>query len=199
MKRYQQLFIDGQWTTPSGTGSIDVLSASTEEVIGSIPDASAADVERAVAAARRAFDGPWGETTKEERSDWLTKLAVALKERGEEIARTISQEVGTPISISTAIQAGLPVITTNSYAQMIRTFSTEQEIGNSLVVREPFGVVGAITPWNYPLHQIVNKVAPAIAAGRTVVLRPSEIAPLNALLLAEACMPIGLPVGVLVI
>jgi aldehyde dehydrogenase (NAD+) len=197
MERYNQLYIDGQWHAPAGGGSIDVQSASTEETIGSVPEGTPADVDRAVAAARRAFDGVWSHTTKEERSDWLTKLAAALKERSEAIARAISQEVGTPISISGAIQAGLPVLTTNNYAQMIRTFPTEQEVGNSLVVREPFGVVGAITPWNYPLHQIMNKVAPALAAGCTVVLKPSEIAPLNAFLLAEACLAIGLPAGVL--
>ena len=197
MERYNQLYIDGQWQAPAGSGSIDVQSASTEQNIGAVPDGTPVDVDRAVAAARRAFDGVWSRTTKEERSDWLVKLAGALKERGEAIANAISQEVGTPISISGAIQAGLPVVTTNNYAQMIRTFPTEQEVGNSLVVREPFGVVGAITPWNYPLHQIMNKVAPALAAGCTVVLKPSEIAPLNAFLLAEACIAVGLPAGVL--
>jgi betaine-aldehyde dehydrogenase len=127
----------------------------------------------------------------------LRKLADALKQRAEQIATTISQEVGSPIQMSTNIQAGLPVLVTNSYAQLITELKLEQEIGNSLVVREPFGVVGAITPWNYPLHQIMAKVAPALAAGCTVVLKPSEVAPLNALLLAEACDAIGLPAGVL--
>ncbi|HEV8146976.1 MAG TPA: aldehyde dehydrogenase family protein, partial [Bryobacteraceae bacterium] len=106
------------------------------------------------------------------------------------------QEVGSPLSMATPIQAGLPVAVTNSYAQLITTLKLEQEIGNSLVVREPYGVVGAITPWNYPLHQIMAKIAPALAAGCTVVLKPSEIAPLNAFLLAEACEAIGLPKGV---
>ncbi len=196
MQIYGDLYIDGEWRKPASDSSIDVQSASTEETIGSVPEGTAADVDQAVAAARRAFTGPWGETTKEERAAWLTKLAGALKERGEAIARTISREVGTPISISGMIQAGLPVMTTNNYAQMIATFVTEQEVGNSLVVREPFGVIGAITPWNYPLHQIMNKVAPALAAGCTVVLKPSEIAPLNAFILAEACIAIGLPAGV---
>src|SRR5208282_6335340 len=116
------------------------------------------------------------QTTVEERSEWLRKLADALKQRGEQIATTISREVGSPIQMATNIQAGLPVLVTNSYAQMITGLKLEQEIGNSLVVREPFGVVGAITPWNYPLHQIMAKVAPALAAGCTVVLKPSEIA-----------------------
>src|SRR5207245_11093779 len=106
-------------------------------------------------------------------------------------------EVGSPISMSTSIQAGLPVLVTSTYAQLITELKLEQQIGNSLVVREPYGVVGAITPWNYPLHQIMAKVAPALASGCTVVLKPSEVAPLNAFLLAEACESIGLPAGVL--
>ncbi|HEV8042864.1 MAG TPA: aldehyde dehydrogenase family protein [Bryobacteraceae bacterium] len=193
----RELYIAGDWTPQSGTGSIDVLSASTEEIIGSVPEGTGADVDRAVRAARAAFDGHWSQTTVQERSEWLRKLAEALKQRAEQIAVTISQEVGSPIQMSTSIQAGLPVLVTNSYAQLIAELKLEQEIGNSLVVREPFGVVGAITPWNYPLHQIMAKVAPALAAGCTVVLKPSEIAPLNALLLAEACHAIGLPAGVL--
>jgi len=162
-----------------------------------VPEGTPADVDRAVRAARTAFDGHWSQTTVAERADWLRKLADALKQRAEQIAVTISQEVGSPIQMSTNIQAGLPVLVTNSYAQLITELKLEQEIGNSLVVREPFGVVGAITPWNYPLHQIMAKVAPALAAGCTVVLKPSEVAPLNALLLAEACEAIGLPAGVL--
>jgi aldehyde dehydrogenase (NAD+) len=193
----RELYIAGVWEPQSGTGSIDVRSASTEEVIGSVPEGTAADVDRAVRAARAAFDGDWGQTTVQERVQWLRKLADALKQRTELIASTISQEVGSPIQMSTNIQAGLPVLVTNSYAQLIAELKLEQEIGNSLVVREPFGVVGAITPWNYPLHQIMAKVAPALAAGCTVVLKPSEIAPLNALLLAEACQAIGLPAGAL--
>jgi betaine-aldehyde dehydrogenase len=193
----RELYIAGKWTSQSGTGCIDVLSASTEEVIGSVPEGTAADVDRAVRAARAAFDGHWSQTSVQERAEWLRKLADALKQRAEQIAATISQEVGSPIQMSTNIQAGLPVLVTNSYAQLIAELKLEQEIGNSLVLREPFGVVGAITPWNYPLHQIMAKVAPALAAGCTVVLKPSEVAPLNALLLAEACDAIGLPAGVL--
>ncbi len=191
-----ELYIGGKWQPQAGTGSIDVLSASTEEVIGSVPEGTPADVARAANAARAAFDH-WSQTSVQERADWLRKLANALKERAEQIANTISQEVGSPITMATNIQAGLPVMVTNTYAQLIADVKLEQEIGNSLVVREPFGVVGAITPWNYPLHQIMAKVAPALAAGCTVVLKPSEVAPLNALLLAEACESIGLPAGVL--
>jgi len=192
--QYTALYIDGGWQRASGT--IEVLSASTEEVIGSIPEGTPDDVNAAVSAARKAFPG-WSETPVAERADWLDKIAAALKERTEQIARTIAMEVGSPISIATSIQAGLPVLVTSSYAKLLRDMKFEQEIGNSLVVREPAGVVGAITPWNYPLHQIMAKVAPALAAGCTVVLKPSELAPLNAMLLAEACLAIGLPAGVL--
>jgi len=196
MMNYSELYIDGKWQPSSGSRRIEVLSASTEEVIGSIPEGTTEDVNRAADAARRAFDG-WSQTPREERAAWLDKIAAALKERTEQIARTIAMEVGSPISIATSIQAGLPVMVTSSYAQLLRDAKLEHEIGNSLVVREPVGVAGAITPWNYPLHQIMAKVAPALAAGCTVVLKPSEVAPLNAMLLAEACIAIGLPPGVL--
>ena len=194
MMRYTELYINGAWRP--GSSSISVISASTEEVIGSVPEGTRQDVNAAVDAARRAFPG-WSETSPAERADWLDKIAGALKERTEQIARTIAMEVGSPISIATSIQAGLPVVVTSSYAKLAREAKFEQEIGNSLVVREAAGVVGAITPWNYPLHQIMAKVAPALAAGCTVVLKPSELAPLNAMLLAEACLSIGLPAGVL--
>ena len=194
---YSELYIDGRWQPSAGKKKIEVLSTSTEEVIGSIPEGTAEDVSRAVDAARRAFDGGWSETSREERADWLERIAGALKDRSEQIARTIAMEVGSPISMATSIQAGLPVMVTASYAKLLREAKLEHEIGNSIVVREPAGVAGAITPWNYPLHQIMAKVAPALAAGCTVVLKPSELAPLNAMLLAEAAIAIGLPKGVL--
>ncbi len=193
---YSEHFIDGRWHDPAGSSKIEVLSASTEEVIGSIPEGTPADVNSAADAARKAFDS-WSATPREERADWLDRLAEALKKRTDEIARTIAMEVGSPISIATSIQAGLPVTVTSSYAKLLREAKLEHEIGNSLVVREAGGVAGAITPWNYPLHQIMAKVAPALAAGCTVVLKPSELAPLNAMLLAEASLEIGLPAGVL--
>ena len=193
----RELFIDGRWLRSAGSGGIDVVSASTEEVIGSVPEGTPDDADRAVLAARAAFDNGWGQTSPAERSEWLSKLAAALKERADRIANLIAQEVGSPISMATSIQAGLPVATTSLYAQLAADFKLEQEIGNSLIVREPYGVVCAITPWNYPLHQIMAKVAPAFAAGCTVVLKPSEVAPLNAFVLAEACEAIGLPAGVL--
>ncbi len=196
MQHFESLYIDGAYQTPLGADRLDVISASTEEVIGSIPLGNSADVDRAVAAARRAFDGAWGETTPTERADWLTRLAAALKARIPDVARTIAMEVGSPITMATSVQAGSPVFITTSYAELARAYTFEETLGNSLIVREPYGVVGAITPWNYPLHQIMAKVAAALAAGCTIVLKPSEVAPLNAYALSDACLEIGLPPGV---
>lgn len=195
MTIHQQLFIDGTWRTPAGPGLIDVESASTQEVIGKVPDGSAADVDQAAEAARQAFES-WSLTSRAERVAWLERIAAELEARTGDIAAIIAQEVGSPISMATAIQAGLPVTVTKSFARILGEMELEETIGNSLVVREPVGVVGAITPWNYPLHQIMAKVAPALAAGCTVVLKPSELAPLNSFILAEVCESIGLPAGV---
>jgi acyl-CoA reductase-like NAD-dependent aldehyde dehydrogenase len=195
MREFAAFYIDGRWQEPSGADTIEVRSASTEEVIGRVAKGTADDVDRAVAAARLAFEN-WSQTTPVERADWLRKLAAALGERVDDIARTVSQEVGMPITMSTPIQAQLPVTTTRSVADIAAAWLPEKRIGNSIVVREAYGVAGLITPWNYPLHQIMAKVAPAMAAGCTMVLKPSEIAPLNSCLLAEAALAIGLPAGV---
>ncbi len=190
-----KLYIDGSWVEPAGSGTIDVVNSSTEEVMGRIPEGVADDVDRAVEAARRAFD-EWSVSPVEERGKLLQRLQEGLAARQEDIAQTVASEVGMVINLSRIIQAGLPIATAGSYAQLLDDFEFEEQIGNSLVVREPVGVVGCITPWNYPLHQIMNKVAPAIASGCTVVLKPSEVAPLNAFILAEVIDEIGLPPGV---
>ena len=194
MESRDKLYIDGRWTAPSGKKTIDVLSASTEEVMGRIPEGDAADVQAAVAAARRAFDG-WAATPVAERAAFLKKIQEGLKARTDDIARTIAGEVGMPLKLSTLIQAGSPIGTFGLYARMLGDFAFEEKVGHSLVVREPIGVVAAITPWNYPLHQIAAKVAPALAAGCTVVLKPSEVAPLNAFILADVIDSVGLPAG----
>ncbi len=188
-------YIDGAWVEPDGTGTIEVINASTEEVMGHVPEGTPADVDRAVAAAKAAFD-TWGYTPKEERGKYLQRLAEGLGARSAEIGEVISQEVGMPIMWSNMIQAGLPVGNAANYVEILDNFEFEEEIGNSLVVKTPVGVVGAITPWNYPLHQIICKVAPALAAGCTVVLKPSEVAPLNAFILAEVIDEVGFPAGV---
>jgi aldehyde dehydrogenase (NAD+) len=190
-----KIYVGGEWISSAGTDSLDVVNSTTEEVIGRVPAGTAEDVDRAVAAARRAFDS-WSQTTVEERAEWMTKISQALGQHAEQIATLIAQEVGMPIKLATMIQAGLPTMDFGSMPQVMAETAWEEEVGNSLIVREPVGVVGAITPWNYPLHQICAKVAPALAAGCTIVVKPSEVAPLNAFLLAEILDELGLPGGV---
>jgi aldehyde dehydrogenase (NAD+) len=189
------IYIGGEWVRSDGSATIDVVNPTTEEVMGSIPDGTAADVDRAVSAARNAF-ADWSQTSIEDRGGWLRRVGDALASRTEEIAGLIAQEVGMPVKLSQIIQAGLPATTFSSMPQVMGEVAWEEKVGNSLIVREPVGVIGAITPWNYPLHQIAAKVAPALAAGCTVVLKPSQVAPLNAVLLAEVLDEVGLPSGV---
>ena len=190
-----QLFIGGAWVAPSGKQTIEVHNAGNGEVMGRVPLGDDKDVERAVAAARSALDS-WSATTPEQRSQFLEKISGGLKARADELARLIAQEVGMPLKMAARIQAGLPIANFANYAKILREFKFEERVGNSVVVRDPVGVVGAITPWNYPLHQIALKVAPALAAGCTVVLKPSEVAPFNAFLLADVIESVGLPKGV---
>src|SRR3954463_14445778 len=190
-----KLFIGGQWVAPSSAETIDVHNAGNGEVMGRVPAATEKDAEAAVRAARGALES-WSATAAEKRAEFLEKISAALKARADELARTIAQEVGMPLKMANRIQAGLPIANFANYARLVKEFPFETRVGNSLVVREPVGVVGAITPWNYPLHQIALKVAPALAAGCTVVLKPSEVAPFNAFILAEAAQSAGLPSGV---
>jgi aldehyde dehydrogenase (NAD+) len=190
-----QLFIGGAWVAPSARHTIEVHNAGSGEVMGRVPLADEKDVDRAVAAARAALE-EWSQTAKEKRAEYLEKISAGLKARADELARLIAQEVGMPLKLSSRIQAGLPIANFANYSKLLKDFKFEERVGNSLVVREPVGVVGAITPWNYPLHQITLKVAPALAAGCTVVLKPSEVAPFNAFVLAEVIEAAGLPKGV---
>jgi acyl-CoA reductase-like NAD-dependent aldehyde dehydrogenase len=190
-----ELYIAGEWVAPSGAGTIDVIGAATEEVIGRIPEGGAADVDRAVAAAREAFES-WSLVPVEVRAELSAAVAVGLQDRQEEIAALIAQELGMPITLSMMIQSAMPVMGFASQPQLVDEVAWEERIGNSLVVREPVGVVGAITPWNYPLHQVAAKVAPAMTAGCTVVLKPSEVTPLSAFVLAEVMDEVGVPPGV---
>ncbi|HTN26124.1 MAG TPA: aldehyde dehydrogenase family protein [Solirubrobacteraceae bacterium] len=192
---HDRLYIGGEWISPVTTDAIDVVNPFTEQTIGRIPAGGAGDVDRAVAAARAALDG-WAATPAAERAELLSAIAERLAERGDELALTISSELGMPIGLARLIQVGLPTMSFQSMAGLLDELAPE-EIGNSLVVREPLGVVAAIAPWNYPLHQIAAKVAPALAAGCTVVLKPSEITPLCAFVMAEICDEVGLPAGVL--
>ncbi|HXM82104.1 MAG TPA: aldehyde dehydrogenase family protein [Burkholderiales bacterium] len=190
-----KLFIGGRWVAPSGKEMIDVHNAGSGEVMGRVPAGTAKDIDAAVAAARAALE-TWSSTPASARAEFLEKISAGLKARADELARTIAQEVGMPLKLAGRIQAGLPIANFANFAKLLKEFSFEERVGNSLVVREPVGVVAAITPWNYPLHQIALKVAPALAAGCTVVLKPSEVAPFNAFILAEAVEAAGLPQGV---
>src|SRR5918997_6307887 len=192
----EQLYIGGEWVDPVGGGGVlEVVDSTTEQVMGRVPEASPGDVDRAVAAARTAFE-VWSQTTIAEREEACRAIAAGLAARGEEIAALISREVGMPMNLSMTIQAGLPTMSFATMPEAIEETGWEERVGNSLIVREPVGVVGAITPWNYPLHQICAKVAPALAAGCTVVAKPSEVTPLNAFILAEVIDELGLPAGV---
>jgi aldehyde dehydrogenase (NAD+) len=195
MRSYDSIYINGSWVASTGEGILEVTDSATEEVIATIPNGSAADVDSAVAAARAAFDG-WSSLPAQERAAYLMKIHAGLEARTDEIAQTIAREVGMPLMLSNLIQAGLPKANFAIAAQLLGSYEFESQVGNSIVVREAIGVVGCITPWNYPLHQIALKVAPALAAGNTVVLKPSEVAPINAFILAEVIHEAGLPAGV---
>jgi aldehyde dehydrogenase (NAD+) len=189
------VFVGGEWVRPSGGEELTVVNPTTEQELARVPAGTPADVDRAVDAARAALPG-WAATPPEERAALLAKLADALTARRDRIAELIATEVGSPLRFAAAVQAGLPLTVLGSYAQLLPGYPFEERVGNSLVLREPVGVVGAITPWNYPLHQVVAKVAAALAAGCTVVLKPSEVAPLSAYVLAAALVEAGLPPGV---
>ena len=189
-----QLFIGGEWVAPGGEGAIEVIDSTTEQVMGQIPEGTPEDVDRAVAAARAGFE-VWSQTPLAERAAACAAIGQALAARSQEIAALVAREVGMPIELATMIQAGLPTMTFSSMGQVIEETAWEEQVGNSLIVREPVGVVGSITPWNYPLHQLCAKVAPALAAGCTVVAKPSEITPLTAFVLAEIVEEVGLPAG----
>ncbi len=191
----EKLYLSGAWVDSTGTATIPVVDPSTEDVIGAVPEGTQEDVDKAVRAARDAFPA-WAATPRAERAEHLQRLHDGLAKRAEEIAETISKDVGTPMRISSRIQAALPQTDVSTYVEILQADQPEEKVGNSLIVREPVGVVAAITPWNYPLHQITAKIAPALAAGCTVVLKPSEVAPLVARQLFEAIDEAGFPAGV---
>ncbi|MEV8614251.1 aldehyde dehydrogenase family protein [Amycolatopsis sp. NPDC051373] len=195
MQERNVLYIGGEWVPAAGAATIAVENPATEQVQAQIPEGSADDVDRAVRAAREAFPA-WSATTRAERAGLLRKLHEGLAKRAEEIGETIARDVGTPLRIATRIQAALPQTDVQTYVDLLGEDAPEEKVGNSLIVREAAGVVAAITPWNYPLHQITCKIAPALAAGCTVVVKPSEVAPLSAYQLFDAIHEAGFPAGV---
>ena len=188
-------YINGEWVKSTSGETLDVTTSGTGELYATIPSGTIDDANRAVEAAAVAFTA-WSNTSPKERGEFLVRISEKLAERSDEIALVIANEVGMPLMLAKGIQAGLPTMTFADNAQRASEFVWEEEVGNSTLVREPVGVVAAITPWNYPLHQIANKVAAALAAGCTVVLKPSEVAPVNAFILADIIHEVGLPKGV---
>jgi acyl-CoA reductase-like NAD-dependent aldehyde dehydrogenase len=195
MREYTKLYLNGEWVASDSEGSLEVINSTTEEVMARIPEGTPSDAVTAVNAAKAAFDG-WASLPIVERAKYLEIILAKLTERQAEIADVIADEVGMPLPLAMHVQAGLPLVTLKSYLELAGTFSFEETVGNSLIVKEPVGVVVCITPWNYPLHQIVAKVAPALLAGCTVVLKPSEVAPITAFILAEVIHEAGVPAGV---
>jgi acyl-CoA reductase-like NAD-dependent aldehyde dehydrogenase len=195
MRTYDKLYIGGEWKKAAGQDLIDVHCSSTEEIIARVSAGTEADADAAAKAARAAFDG-WANTPVAERADFLQKISDGLAARKNEIGNIIAQEVGMQVKLATAIQAGLPIASFANFARILREYQFEEKAGNSTIVREPAGVVVAITPWNFPLHQAAAKIAGALAAGCTTILKPSSLAPINAFILAEVIDAVGLPPGV---
>ncbi len=202
MKVYERLFIGGEWVPSSGTSTIEIINPTTEEVAGKVPDSTEADIDRAVAAARQAFDhGPWPKMTPTERAAVLTKVNDAMKADMQGIAELISTEMGAPVSWGLFGQALAPTMIFDYYTDLATKYPFDELkaglLGSVLVAKEPVGVVAAITPWNVPLFTAVAKLAPALVAGCTVVFKPSPETPLDAFRLAELFEEAGLPKGVL--
>ncbi len=197
MQAYRDLYIDGQWVPATSPDVIEVVNPATEQVIATVPASSSNDADAAVTAARAAFD-PWSQLPIKDRVDLVERIAARMTERAEEIAAVVSSEQGMPITNARRVQAGLPITVMQSYVAIGREYAAAepQRVGHSIVVEEPIGVCAFITPWNYPLHQIVGKVAPALVAGCTMVLKPSSETPLNAFVLAEIMHEVGVPPGV---
>jgi betaine-aldehyde dehydrogenase len=195
MTVYDSHYIFGTWHKAQNPAVLEVHDSTTEEVMATVPQGTAEEAAQAVLAARAAFPA-WSALSVEERCVYIDKIVAGLKARTDEMATAIAREVGMPIKLAKMIQVGGPVFNWGNAAKVARAFHWEEKVGNSLVVREPIGVVGCITPWNFPLNQITLKVAPALAAGCTVVLKPSEIAPVNAMILTEIIHDAGLPAGV---
>ncbi|GAA3724761.1 aldehyde dehydrogenase family protein [Salinactinospora qingdaonensis] len=196
----RSLYLNGAWADSASAETLDVVNPATEETIDQVPAGDPKDVERAVAAARAAFP-TWSALSVSERHAHLARVHELFSQRADEVARTIATDIGAPLTFASQVQTGLPLTMWSTNLDLINgevgeRFFNGERVGSSLVFREPYGVVGAITPWNYPLHQIVLKVIPAMAAGNTVVLKPTEIAPLGAYALAQACHDAGLPAGV---
>jgi len=195
MADHLNFYIDGAWVPPAKPATRDVINPATEQSVGRISMGSAEDVDRAVKAARKAFD-TFSRTTPAERVALLENIVRVYKTRQEELAQTISTEMGAPIWLSKAAQATSGLGHFTQAISVLKSYAFEEARGRTMVIREPVGVCGLITPWNWPINQIACKVAPALAAGCTIVLKPTEIAPLNAIVFTEILHEAGVPPGV---
>ncbi|MDH4055052.1 MAG: aldehyde dehydrogenase family protein [Gammaproteobacteria bacterium] len=195
MLKKLQFYIDGQWVDPVEPRTLDVINPATEEVYGCISIGSALDVDKAVAAATRAFE-TFSTTSREERMALLQKMLDVFIRRADEVAEAIMDEMGAPWGLAKHAQAASGTQHISAALEALKTYEFEEKIGSTMIVKEPIGVCGLITPWNWPMNQIAVKVAPAIAAGCTMVLKPSEIAPFDAILFAEILHEAGVPAGV---
>lgn len=195
MRDYTQFYIDGQWVDPASPNPFDVINPATEAVCARISLGGEADVNRAVAAARKAF-GSYSQTSRQERVELLESCAAVYQKRYQDIAAAISEEMGAPITLAEKAQAHTGLGHLQEAARVLKAFSFDENLGPHRVFKEPIGVCGLITPWNWPMNQIGCKVAPALAVGCTVILKPSEIAPLSAWLWAEVMHEAGVPAGV---
>ena len=202
MREHQRLFIGGEWVEPAGTGTIDVISPHSEELVGRVPEGTAADIDRAVAAARDAFDnGEWPRLSPEERMAAVQKFSEVYAAHIPDMAAVITEEMGSPISFSNLAQSPAPWMMLNTFLQVAAEYPWEERrqgvLGSDVIVRrEPAGVVGAIVPWNVPQFVIMSKLAPALIAGCTIVVKPSPETPLDAFLMAELLDEAGIPKGV---
>jgi len=195
MEHARQFFINGTWVDPSGTNTLPVVNPATEDVIATIAMGGPADVDAAVAAARAAFES-WSQTSVDDRLAVFDRIVAVYQTRMPELAQTISSEMGAPMSLAMAAQAPAGLGHLLTARRVLAEFEFEQELGTTLLVREPIGVCALITPWNWPINQITCKVAPALAAGCTMILKPSEVAPLNAVIFTEILEEAGVPAGV---
>ena len=195
MKECMQFYINGEWVDPVDPKSLDVINPATEEVIGKIAMGNSQDVDKAVAAAKEAFES-FSQTTKEERLALMGKILEVYQSRYDEIAETISSEMGAPLWLSKAAQAATGAGHFGTFMEVLKNYNFDEDKGTTRLRKEPVGVCGLITPWNWPINQIACKVAPALAAGCTMVLKPSEVSPLNALIFAEVLHEAGVPAGV---
>ncbi|MFF8259482.1 aldehyde dehydrogenase family protein [Streptomyces virginiae] len=195
MKAQDGMYIDGAWRPAVGTGRIEVVNPADGQVIAQVPAGNEEDVDAAVRAARAALPG-WAATPPAERAALIGALRDALQARKGELTQTVTAELGAPLGFAKAVHVGSSIAVVSSYIELAASYAFEERIGNSTVLMEPVGVVGAITPWNYPLYQVVAKVAPALAAGCTLVLKPAEDTPLTAQLFAEAVHEARIPAGV---